>query len=101
MKRIVDSYLLKPDRNTLSILHSLTTLEEFVSETRDHLSQWLLGIEASEGVKLFHLLKKRTRYEEYDKFVSQDGGAHFGEGWNGSFRIYDMEVTTHIIIIYT
>jgi len=80
------------ERNYLTVLRSLISHEEFISETKERMLGWLseMGpLHQADKQILTHLLKTSLCYEDYDKFVSQDGGAWFGEGWNGSYRIYN------------
>jgi len=68
--------------------------EEFISETKERILVWLEDMgpdQYGDMTILTLLLHTRLCYEDYDKYVSQDGGAWFGEGWNGSYRIYDMK----------
>jgi len=74
----------------LTDLRSLISLEEFISETKAHVLLWLKEIDRNDKDVLTKVLNSRLFYEDYDKYFSQDGGgAWVGEGWNGSFRIYD------------
>jgi len=48
------------------------------------------GQESDERNILLHVLHNKMYLEEYDMIVSQCGN-HFGEGWNGCYRIYNDE----------
>eukprot|EP01124_Arcella_intermedia_P006935 TRINITY_DN14205_c0_g1_i1.p1 TRINITY_DN14205_c0_g1~~TRINITY_DN14205_c0_g1_i1.p1 ORF type:complete len:322 (+),score=54.06 TRINITY_DN14205_c0_g1_i1:53-1018(+) len=90
--KLTQSYRKTPDKATLQILRSLISQEEFITETRQNMANWIDGLQSLQEKQDFQKLLSRLLYEEYDKFVSQDGnGANFGEGWLGHYRIYDQK----------
>jgi len=88
-------------------MRSLISLEEYTLAAKEGVSSWIDDmVRASypqayshlqiEQKKLRLLLDTRLAYEEFDKYTrndhnDQNSGAWFGEGWNGSYRIYDFK----------
>jgi len=90
MLSLVRTYKEFPERNVLTVLRSLMSQEEFISETKERMLVWLAEMSSAEDKQILtNLLQTRLCYEDYDMVRTQDGGAYFGEGWNGSYRIYD------------
>jgi len=90
MLSLTRAYYESPERTHLKLLRSLIAQEEFISESKERMLEWIsFGSCQTDKQILADLLKTRLCYEDYDNIVSHDGGAWFGEGWNGSYRIYD------------
>jgi len=91
MLSLIRSYHESLERTHLKLLRSLIAQEEFISESKERMLEWINDMPFQTDKQILaNLLRIRLCYEDYDNIVSQDSGALlFGEGWNGSYRIYD------------
>jgi len=94
------NYADKKDMKLFPVLKSLMSQEEFYRETQDKIFEWLNNFSVDCSVErniLINTFKKRLYLEEYDIVHSQFGNQN-GEGWNGSYRIYNND--GYYIILY-
>jgi len=91
MVYLTQAYHNSPEPQYLQDLKSLIGLEEWVSETKYRVLSWLSKLDSLEDKELLtHVINNSLFYEDYDKYSTMDpGGTSVGEGWNGTYRIYD------------
>jgi len=93
MIQLTEAYHQSRDSLYLVDIKSLTDLEEFSNETKKNvILKWLSEIINAEDKKILKQVIDNQYYQVYDKYSFKDvRESLLGEGWNGSYRIYDNQ----------